>query len=113
MEKVKLSRMERKILFALHNYGYATIGYQELNGYLHFPPALDIGDALQNLQSLGLIREVEPPCKGKPGHYAITQKGKEWLRFRPMDNPLFKEFLGVLITAIATTLLNRLFGIGG
>lgn len=113
MEKVRLSRIERKILFALRVYDEINIGVCELNGYLHFPPILDILEALDRLQKHGFIRKVESPYRGRPEHYVITWEGKEWLRFRPMDNPLFKNFLGVLITAIATTILNRLFGISG
>lgn len=113
MEKARLSRMERKILFALHNYGYATIGYRELNGYLHFPPALDIGDALQNLQSLGLIREVESPYKDRPGHYVATHAGKEWLQFRPSKSPVIRKVVEIVFTALIAAVINRLFGLLG
>lgn len=113
MEKVRLSRIERKILFALRVYDEINIGVCELNGYLHFPPILDILEALDRLQKHGFIRKVESPYRGRPEHYVITWEGKEWLRFRPMDNPLFKEFIKILVTAVATIILNQLFGISG
>lgn len=107
MEKVKLSKTERKILFALNLYGYARIGYRELNGYLHFLPLETTYTALANLQKRGLIREAEKDW------YVITEEGKEQMRFRPLESPLLKDFLKILVTAAVTTMLNQLFGVTG
>lgn len=107
MEKVRLSRIERKILFALRVYDEINIGVCELNGYLHFPPILDILEALDRLQKHGFIRKVESPYRGRPEHYVITWEGKEWLRFRPFADLSGKELKIGLLCAFAGVLFEK------
>lgn len=106
-KKVKLSKIERKILFALKLYGNSVVGYRELKGYLHFPPLETTYNALAKLEKLGLIRKIESD------RYIITEEGKEQMRFRPLESPLLKDFLKILVTAAVTTMLNQLFGVTG
>lgn len=104
MEKIKLSKIERKILFALNLYSYARIGYRELNGYLHFLPLETTYTALGNLEKRGLIREAEKDW------YVITEEGKEQMKFRPFADLMSKEMKVGLVCAIAGAVLQKLLG---
>ena len=71
---IKLNRIEKKILIAIHRYSYANIGLQELNGYLHFPPIERILSAIGFLEQEGLIKEKEQPFRG----YQLTSRGEHY-----------------------------------
>lgn len=104
MEKVKLSKIERKILFALNLYGNSVVGYRELKGYLHFPPLETTYNALAKLEKLGLIREIESD------RYIITEEGKEQIQFRPFADLTSKEMKVGLVCAIAGAVVQKLLG---
>lgn len=97
MEKIRLSRTEKKIIRALHVYSYAWIGYSELNGYLHFPPAETIYKAVDRLLARGFIREIKQPHR-----YVVTNEGIDALRWRLFEGVT----LGNLVTAAVTAAIT-------
>lgn len=81
----KLNKCEKQILIAIHRYGYADIGLQELNGYLHFPPIETILSAVDFLEKEGLIKEKERLFHG----YQLTSAGE---RYRQEHRIAFSKF---------------------
>lgn len=80
-----MTSMERKILIALKRYPYANIGFQELNGYLHFPPAEKIAMSIQSLQEAHYIEDQEFPNDS----YSITASGIEQLKKQHLGTVMF------------------------
>lgn len=108
MEKINLTRTEKKILKAIRKYPCADIGQQELNGYLHFPPIEVILKALGTLTRENLIEE-----RGAPDHgYQLTSNGEKYLssiRFSLWSFiPSRKEIVLAVISALMGAIISDL-----
>ena len=102
-----MTSMERKILIALKRYTYANIGFQELNGYLHFPPAEKIAMSIQSLQEAHYIEDHEFPNDS----YSITASGIEQLKKTAFRNryvfPALHSVWGYILCAVITAFVTN------
>ena len=108
MERIKLTRTEKKILKAIKKYPHADIGQQELNGYLHFPPITVILKSLGTLANENVIEKRETPDHG----YRLTPNGEKYLssvRFSLWSFiPSRKQVVLAIISALIGALINDL-----
>ena len=108
METIKLSKTELQILKAIKKYPYADVGYQELNGYLRFPPVEDILKAIGTLTAEHLIEERNKPLHG----YELTRDGEKYLssvKFSIRDcTPSKKDIVLAVISAVIGAVITGL-----
>ena len=100
------NRIEKQILDVLRRYQYADIGWQELNGYLHFPPVELIFSATHQLEKEGLIEEKLPPQQG----YRITLEGLEYVQKHRLSVTILQFFWDKIFPSIITGFVGYIFG---